>query len=353
MVVFKLCGFVREEHGQPLFGAQFNPYLQDQKIFATVGSNRATIYQCVHSSITPLQAYYDADQDENFYTCVWSYNPQTKETLLIIAGAKGIIRVLGTSKMQCTMSFTGHGSAVNELKIHPSDVNLLLSASKDYALRLWNLQTAVCVALFGGVEGHRDEVLSADFNMEGKYILSAGMDHALKLWDLECDELKTTIAKSYKHTKGSRVSFPVAQVHFPKHATREIHRNYVDCVRWFGQVALSKSCENNIILWKIATDDKKEKSPFEIMHRFEVPDCEIWYIRFGLDHKMQFMALGNQVGKIFIWDLTSEDVFKNRPHTLTHPKCNAPVRQVTFSKDGSTMISICDNGTVWRWDRKI
>ena len=85
------------------------------------------------------------------------------------------------------------------------------------------------------------------------------------------------------------------------------------------------------------------------------------------------MALGNQVGKIFIWDLTSEDVFKNRPHTLTHPKCNAPVRQVTFSKDGrwglkeclyiylsiylsiyvSTMISICDNGTVWRWDRKI
>ena len=41
--------------------------------------------------------------------------------------------------------------------------------------------------------------------MEGKYILSAGMDHALKLWDLECDELKATIAKSYKHTKGSRV----------------------------------------------------------------------------------------------------------------------------------------------------
>ena len=63
------------------------------------------------------------------------------------------------------------------------------------------------------------------------------------------------------------------------------------------------------------------------------------------------MALGNQVGKTYVWDLETDDPIRTRHIVLTHPKCTTAVRQTALSRNGHVLLTVCDDATVWRWDR--
>lgn len=87
---------------------------------------------------------------------------------------------------------------------HCGDSDESCALIPDHALRLWNLKTSVCIAILGGVEGHRDEVLSADFDFTGSRILSCGMDHALKLWEMDTPKLKQAVKDSFEYQRSSK-----------------------------------------------------------------------------------------------------------------------------------------------------
>ena len=133
-------------------------------IFATVGSNRCSVYEfnTNNNEIKLIDSFMDADQKEIYYSCCWTNDLESNEPLLAIAGFKGIIRTLFPFKSKIKSALFGHGSSINDLRIHPTRKTILLSASKDYTIRLWNLKNDLCVCILGGgCEGHRDEVLSA------------------------------------------------------------------------------------------------------------------------------------------------------------------------------------------------
>ncbi|KAM6144934.1 polycomb protein EED isoform 2-T2 [Cariama cristata] len=300
---FKCVNSLKEDHGQPLFGVQFNWHSKegDPLVFATVGSNRVTLYEC-HSQgeIRLLQSYVDADADENFYTCAWTYDSNTSHPLLAVAGSRGIIRIINPITMQCIK----------------------------------------------------------DYDLLGEKIMSCGMDHSLKLWRINSKRMINAIKESYEYNPNkTNRPFISQKIHFPDFSTRDIHRNYVDCVRWLGDLILSKSCENAIVCWKPGKmeDDidkiKPSESNVTILGRFDYSQCDIWYMRFSMDFWQKMLALGNQVGKLYVWDLEIEDPHKAKCTTLTHPKCVAAIRQTSFSRDSSILIAVCDDASIWRWDR--
>lgn len=361
---YKFVQCLSEDHKEPIFSIQFNPFVR-YHMFASVGSNRITVYKIIDDEIVPVLCFADPNKSEKFYCCTWAIDFKDNEVVLLAAGNMGIIRIISPSSSQSIKYLSGHGGAINDLKVSPINQELVLSASKDHSLRLWNIRTEVCIAIFGGVEGHRDEVLSCDFHCTGNMIASCGMDHSLKLWNFTA-EVRAAIEKSKTFNDlTTKHSFPTVRKHFPTFSTRDIHRNYVDCVAWYGNFILSKSCEDNIVCWrpgKLETStDLSLPSKYttdttcSILENFDVKNCDIWFLRFSIDSRMKYLAQGNRVGKTFVIDLDSHD-HDSKPvekQTLSHPKCTSSIRQTCFSNDASILICSCEDGTIWRWDQPL
>merc|ERR1719319_1909938 len=62
---------------------------------------------------------------------------------------------------------------------------------------------------------------------------------------------------------------------------------------------------------------------------------------------------GHQIGRTYVWDMDVEEPSQIQHSLLSHPKCTSAIRQTSLSRDGSILITVCDDGTVWRWDRQV
>jgi polycomb protein EED len=95
------------------------------------------------------------------------------------------------------------------------------------------------------------------------------MDNAVKIWTLCTPVIKHTIESSFNSRSSSSRSqqsllpeqkkccsshgtttIPVI-VHYPIFSTAQLHNNFVDCVRWYGDLLMSRcAADAKIVLWK-------------------------------------------------------------------------------------------------------
>ncbi|KAL3674981.1 hypothetical protein V7S43_000906 [Phytophthora oleae] len=345
---YKFSSYAREDHGNALYCVTFCNVLPIyERMFAVAGGNRLTVYECLENGgLDVIQVYCDGDQEEQYFTAAWTVDVLTGSPLLAAAGFRGHIKVINCITQSVVIVLSGHGNAVNELKFHPVDPSLLFSAGKDESIRLWNTLTGVCVAIFAGHMGHRDDVLSLDIHLKGSCFVSSGMDNTVKIWDLEDEVVQTAIKKSYTEPRPKDRPFDTKFIQFPAFCTSKVHADYVDCVRVVGDLILSKSTGNKVIFWK--PNPSRGKDAVTVLREYHYKDADLWFMKFGLDSQLEVMAVGNKKGLVSVFDLDAEQ--ERSVCKLTHNSCKSTVRQVCFSKSGRTIITCSDDATVWRWD---
>ncbi|VDM42306.1 unnamed protein product, partial [Toxocara canis] len=305
--------------------------------------------------------FFFVKKEEAFFAVCWAYDTHSNAHAVVAGGLLGVIRVIDFNSGALIVNLIGHGDAVNDVRVCPKDSTIIASASKDFTARIWHIRNSACLAILGGVEGHLDQVISVDFDVTSDYLASASMDHTVKLWYIgDGSGVEKRIQQAKSELK--LVDSPV-EVHYPRASTRDIHTNYVDCVRLLNLLVFSKSTEDEIYLWKfgglnepIAGQGNDEKTETSVMHlrRLAMPDTSMWFIKFELDPAEKYLVCGNEKGEIHIWDLKngsfpsekrtnfSDFVLKDVWHTI---------RQCAFSACGKYMIAVGDDWCVCRYDR--
>jgi len=212
------------------------------------------------------------------------------------------------------------------------------------------VRSGACAAVFAGDGGHISEVLYIDVNASGTKMASAGMDSTIRVWDLESATVRAALENA--HSSGSDFKPVMEQLPLMMSNLNNIWTpNYIDCIRWAGEMLLAKSIHNKVVLMEKITGTRREC--MRRRHDFSVTNCNIWYLRFAVDPTQQWLALGNMSGVTCVWSV--DDAVHRVPMLkLQHPKVNSTIRHCAFALDNKYLLTCTDDSRViiWNIERK-
>ncbi|MBN2157295.1 MAG: DUF4062 domain-containing protein [Candidatus Lokiarchaeota archaeon] len=286
------------------------------------------------------------------------------------------------------LTFQGHHSPVNDCCFSP-DGSIIASVSADSTIILWNSKTG---ARMKTLYGHSKEVNSCDFTQDGSKILSGSSDGTLKLWDVQSGTTLKTYTFDGIPIEDSRLSRDGSTILVASNegsirlvdtnsgsiiTTFKGHGKAVKCCRFSPDesMILSSSDDYLLKLWDV------EKSE-EI---FTLEGHTGWINTCAFSPNGETVISGSYDQSLRVWDVkSSKELASFRTGSfmnwinacayspdgsviafgcgssiiIWNPKTNEQLANIyngdyysiTFSPDGSQLLTGCRDSTLKLWD---
>lgn len=247
--------------------------------------------------------------------------------IVAVGGQSNIIHIINILEVKEMHTLIGHKNEIYDLKFHPHEHLLLLSASKDSSIRLWNAFTKDQLCIFGGPLGHSAEVLSIDWHCSGDYFASSGIDNSVKIWKINTPKIKTKINQSLKN-KGEFKQTLIKTT--PFYTCNTVHDNYIDSIKFNGNFIISKSVDGVVKEWLPLLN--KEGDSFYMINSFKYNTKDkIWYVKLCFVETLNAVMVGNESGKVHLF--CNDDAVNDNLNDVFDTKTDTVIRAICYSDE--------------------
>jgi polycomb protein EED len=236
---------------------------------------------------------------------------------------------------------------VYDLKFHPIRPEILLAASADETICLFNISTLTCIACFHGKHLNKD-VGSISFEPEGKFFASGDSRNFITIWSLTDEDIVKKIDESYSDI--DREQFQPLTISNPLFRSDEVNSSWVDNLHWAGEIIISRSRCGDIVFSKanLSNQIPSLEKLLQLTKPVDQKDA-VWFIRMDVSPSEKCLAVGEYNGVVSLWDLKS---LANQKYSLKHQKSKHQVNMVSFSSDDKLLIAGNAKGEIFLFEKK-
>ena len=254
-------------------------------------------------------------------------------------------------------SNAGGSKGVQSVSFFPNTGHLMLSASLDGKLKVWDVMGTSGRPLRRTYIGHSIAVRDARFDNDGSRIASVSFDRRVNIWDTESGARINSInvgtkpyCMAWSPTDPSALIVGTSKRRIVQYDLRsgeisieyDHHLSTVNSITFFddGKKFVSTGDDKKVLVWEFNTPVPIKYITDPTMHVINAvtlhPSGQ-YFVGQSMDNTLQVYACGERIG------LVSKKVFKG--HITAGYAC-----QPSFSPDGHFLSSGDGDGLLWTWD---